>query len=569
MTAMRLARAATGRDQILKFAGAYHGHVDGLLAQAGSGLATQASPLAGRARGGDRRHGRRPLERSRRAARGHGRARARRDHRRADARRTWASCPPRRLPRAAARAGRRQRRAARSSTRSSAASASRRGGAQELRARPVRSDHHRQDHRRRAARRGLRRLARRSWSAGAGRRRLPGGHAVGNPLAVAAGRATLALLDDTAYLRLAATTERLAAGLREAAGGGPVQVGLGAGADDGVLQREAGARLRRRAPPATSMPTRPGAASCSRAACTRRRRSSRPGSRRSPHAEHDRGTIEAAPRPSREVVGDRARARWPHAVLRDEGGLLADVAAPAPRRTPPAELAAAGRERGPARRVRAAGGGHPRGLPAALRPAARGRARRSRPALLAGDRLYAIGLARLADAGRHGGGRRAGRPDHADALAQAPATRAGRRGLGAGRAAVGWGRPREPPAKAHAADRPRSARGDAHKRAERRRGRTLTIAPRYCSPTVSDDTPSISPKYTARPADPGGLRGRDRHAPALHDGHGARGRRDRRDGVHAAGARLRARARSSKARPATWQDVGPLDDVQPTTTTCP
>jgi glutamate-1-semialdehyde 2,1-aminomutase len=44
MTAIRIARAATGREPILKFAGAYHGHVDGLLAQAGSGLATQALP---------------------------------------------------------------------------------------------------------------------------------------------------------------------------------------------------------------------------------------------------------------------------------------------------------------------------------------------------------------------------------------------------------------------------------------------------------------------------------------------------------------------------------------------
>jgi glutamate-1-semialdehyde 2,1-aminomutase len=42
MTAIRLARAATGREPILKFAGAYHGHVDGLLADAGSGLASQA-----------------------------------------------------------------------------------------------------------------------------------------------------------------------------------------------------------------------------------------------------------------------------------------------------------------------------------------------------------------------------------------------------------------------------------------------------------------------------------------------------------------------------------------------
>jgi glutamate-1-semialdehyde 2,1-aminomutase len=44
MTAIRLARAATGREQVLKFAGAYHGHVDGLLAQAGSGVATQGLP---------------------------------------------------------------------------------------------------------------------------------------------------------------------------------------------------------------------------------------------------------------------------------------------------------------------------------------------------------------------------------------------------------------------------------------------------------------------------------------------------------------------------------------------
>ncbi len=46
MSAIRLARAATGRDALLKFAGAYHGHVDGLLAQAGSGLATQALPAS-------------------------------------------------------------------------------------------------------------------------------------------------------------------------------------------------------------------------------------------------------------------------------------------------------------------------------------------------------------------------------------------------------------------------------------------------------------------------------------------------------------------------------------------
>jgi glutamate-1-semialdehyde 2,1-aminomutase len=46
MSAIRLARAATGREALVKFAGAYHGHVDGLLAEAGSGLATQGIPAS-------------------------------------------------------------------------------------------------------------------------------------------------------------------------------------------------------------------------------------------------------------------------------------------------------------------------------------------------------------------------------------------------------------------------------------------------------------------------------------------------------------------------------------------
>jgi glutamate-1-semialdehyde 2,1-aminomutase len=44
MSALRLARAHTGRAKILKFAGGYHGHADALLAQAGSGLATLGIP---------------------------------------------------------------------------------------------------------------------------------------------------------------------------------------------------------------------------------------------------------------------------------------------------------------------------------------------------------------------------------------------------------------------------------------------------------------------------------------------------------------------------------------------
>jgi glutamate-1-semialdehyde 2,1-aminomutase len=44
MTAVRLARGATGRDKIVKFAGCYHGHVDSLLVAAGSGVATFGLP---------------------------------------------------------------------------------------------------------------------------------------------------------------------------------------------------------------------------------------------------------------------------------------------------------------------------------------------------------------------------------------------------------------------------------------------------------------------------------------------------------------------------------------------
>ena len=44
MSALRLARAATGRDLVVKFAGCYHGHVDALLVEAGSGAMTHGTP---------------------------------------------------------------------------------------------------------------------------------------------------------------------------------------------------------------------------------------------------------------------------------------------------------------------------------------------------------------------------------------------------------------------------------------------------------------------------------------------------------------------------------------------
>jgi glutamate-1-semialdehyde 2,1-aminomutase len=46
MSAIRLARAATRRDRIIKFAGCYHGHADALLASAGSGVATLGIPAS-------------------------------------------------------------------------------------------------------------------------------------------------------------------------------------------------------------------------------------------------------------------------------------------------------------------------------------------------------------------------------------------------------------------------------------------------------------------------------------------------------------------------------------------
>ena len=44
MSAIRLARAATGRDRIIKFEGCYHGHADSFLVKAGSGALTLGVP---------------------------------------------------------------------------------------------------------------------------------------------------------------------------------------------------------------------------------------------------------------------------------------------------------------------------------------------------------------------------------------------------------------------------------------------------------------------------------------------------------------------------------------------
>ena len=115
MTALRLARAATGREHVLKFAGAYHGHLDGLLAQAGSGLATQALPASpGVPASAAAATVVVPWNDERGAAAAPASSTSSPRSSPSRCRPTWASCPPRGgLPRAAARAGRRQRRAAR------------------------------------------------------------------------------------------------------------------------------------------------------------------------------------------------------------------------------------------------------------------------------------------------------------------------------------------------------------------------------------------------------------------------------------------------------------------------
>jgi glutamate-1-semialdehyde 2,1-aminomutase len=224
MSAIRLARAATGRDPIVKFAGAYHGHVDGLLAEAGSGMATAgvpASPGVTEAQAADTAvvHWN-DLESVTAAV---------------EARQPAAILAepvPANMGVVPPEPGFLE------GLRSLADSAGAllvldevitgfrvaRGGAQELLG--VRADLTIMGKvlgggLPAAAYGGSRELMERIAPAGDV---YQAGTLSGNPLAVAAGLATLAELDASAYDRLAATTERMAAGMREAAGGRPVRV---------------------------------------------------------------------------------------------------------------------------------------------------------------------------------------------------------------------------------------------------------------------------------------------------------------------------------------------------------
>ena len=224
MSAIRLARAATGREKLLKFSGAYHGHVDGLLAEAGSGLATQGIPASpGVTAAATAATVIVPWndEAALRAA---------------FAEHEFAAALVRALPgehgpraarlraaRAAARAVHRERRAARV-RRGDHRLPRRPGGAQELTGvlpdltvmgkvigggLPA------------AAYGGP--VALMNLVAPAGDV-YQAGTLSGNPLAVAAGRATLERLDEEGYLALADITATLAEGLRAAAGDRPVSV---------------------------------------------------------------------------------------------------------------------------------------------------------------------------------------------------------------------------------------------------------------------------------------------------------------------------------------------------------
>ncbi|MEA2216876.1 MAG: glutamate-semialdehyde -aminomutase [Solirubrobacteraceae bacterium] len=224
MTAVRLARAATGREKIIKFAGAYHGHVDGLLAQAGSGLATQAlpaSPGVTKGAAGDTVViAWNDPDALRAAVAEHAPAAI------------IAEPMPANMGLVPARAGFLE--LLREQADASGAllildeviSGFRvaRGGAQELTGVPaditvmgkvigggLPA----------AALGGSTELMRMLAPAGPV---YQAGTLSGNPLAVAAGLATLRLLDEGSYVRLATTTDRLAEGLRTAAGGHPVQV---------------------------------------------------------------------------------------------------------------------------------------------------------------------------------------------------------------------------------------------------------------------------------------------------------------------------------------------------------
>ena len=200
MSAIRLARAATGRDKLLKFAGAYHGHVDGLLAAGRLRPRHAGHPGLARRPGG----GRGATPSSCRGTTPRPSARAFAEHELAAVLvepypANMGLIPPAAgLPRAAARPlhGLRHAAGLRRGHHRLPRRPGRGAGTHRCAARP---DGDGQDPRRRAAGRGVRRLGRADGADRARRRRLPGRHAEREPAggrrrprhARAAGRAGL------------------------------------------------------------------------------------------------------------------------------------------------------------------------------------------------------------------------------------------------------------------------------------------------------------------------------------------------------------------------------------------
>ena len=245
-SAIRLARGFTRRDRILKFAGCYHGHVDALLADAGSGVATLGIPASPGVPTAVTSHTivcpYNDADAAAAAVARYGEGLAR-DHRRAG-RREHGRRPARaRVPGGAAGALRRLRRAAdpRRGDHRLPRRARRRAGA--LR-HPRRPDHPREDPRRRAADRGVRRARGRDGPARAGGRRLPGRDAVREPARDRGGALGAAAAARPARLRRARAARRRARG-----GSRAVRPRAARRLDAHALRRprRAGARLRGRA----------------------------------------------------------------------------------------------------------------------------------------------------------------------------------------------------------------------------------------------------------------------------------------------------------------------------------
>ena len=350
----------------------------------------------------------------------------------------------------------------------------------------------------------------------------------GNPLAVAAGIATLELLDELAYVRLSSLTTRLADGLRAAAeeASVPVQVTERPGLLS-VFFSERPVTSFEDARAATWRPTRAGAGSCSRAGSTRRRRSSRPGSPRWPTPR----STSSAPSGRRGGVRVPARRAALVSVSRRRSRRRAVAAARAAAR---ARRAVGGTARARIRRTVAHGGPseRPRWRPPDRAPTAGARStsccwRRSTRAtccttasraccappeadlgLLAGDQLYAIGLARLVELGDTEAVGELADTITLSALAQAADASSWPRRCGGPVARRGLGLRRPSTARQGAGARGLAggARCDAHKRAEGP-GAALSRASILFGAGAQTSTREQKSKYTSDRGIPGAFEG--------------------------------------------------------------